>query len=105
MPMKNSHVATVGRQVWFYERAGAKEQAATVSFDYPPQADGSQEVDLTVTPRHTLPFVISMVPIGDFGQVPAAGPFCTWMPYQVKRHEELKAKGIVGGGSESAVGQ
>lgn len=71
---------TVGRIVWFYSDSGADPLAAIVTMVW-----DARLVNLCVFDRAGLPFpqaeVVMMQPEDE---VPP-GPYCCWMPYQVKK--------------------
>lgn len=93
--MKNSKDAECMRMVLVYardHRGGEEPLPGVVLRAYPRAADGSQLVDVKRFGYTTHDEVYTSIPIGDFGEKPAGGVYCTYNAHQTKLHETMAEK-------------
>jgi len=74
---------TVGRVVYFYDNSNPNPQAAIIAAVHTDTCINAAIFDSNGIPLTYPPRSIRLVQPGE--ERPPEGPFCEWMPYQVKK--------------------
>ena len=83
---------SIGRAVWFYPKGhkkGDQPLSATVAYVH-----GSRCINIGALAPNGCPVAYpptSVTLVQPEDEIPADGPYCTWMPFQVGQSEKVKA--------------